>query len=440
MLVTTSSRQSDYEPPRRADKSVAIISAVDPYPSDSGKKIVLAGFIDYLSHRFGKQNVHYLMVGGDAGAERQDFPVQLHPLPKPTVIEALGNVMIRTITGRASLQESLLRSATVRTEIHRTLRSLRPTLEIYDTVRMAQYAPQKSWGRQVCYLDDLFSRRYASMLAAAERFPDVEIEPLNSFAAHVPSSLHPLATHATSQRLLLEAERRLIRNSEDRTARRFAANFLVNEQEADLLRKRAGVDSRRVQAIAPLITNPTSLERRYLGAPEFLFIGQLSMPHNEDGLRHFLSNIWPLVLNARPDARLTVVGRNSRPALTRFLAQHTDSVTLAGFVPDLNELLVNSAALISPLRFGSGVKLKVIDALGAATPVVATSAGTEGVVGGEDNGILVSDDDTEFAHLLLSTTDITRNRELSHAARSHFARRYSREAVFASYDAAFLPE
>ena len=419
---------------RRLSESVAIVSAVNPYPTDDGKKVVLAGFLEYLADRLGKHNVHYLMVGGAGG---RGFPVQLHLLPKPRAVAALGSVVRRTATGRASLQESLLCTAEVRAAIHRTLDRLCPTLEIYDTVRMAQHAPINHSCRQICYLDDLFSKRYRTMLDAADRYPDVEIQPLGNFATYVPGLLRPAAEHSVSQRLLLRVEERLVRQSEDRTVHRFATSLLMNEQEASLLRQRCGADAHRVQAIPPLIGGASPAARQYHGAPEFVFIGQLSMPHNDDGLRSFLTNVWPLVLAARSDAQLTVVGRCPRPPLTSLLGQYADSVTLAGFVPDLSEVLASAAALISPLRFGSGIKLKVIEALGAGIPVVATTAGAEGVAAGADQGVLVADDDAEFAQLLLGTTEISRNGQLSAAASEHFAGYYSRDAVFACYDAAF---
>lgn len=434
MTGTLGSRIAHNKPPTDG-ASVALISAVDPYPSDAGKKVVLAGFVEYLAERFGSENVHYLMVGGVTGED--DFPVRLHRLPKPSTAVALGNVLTRTATGRASLQESLLRSPEVRTAIHEILGRLRPSLEIYDTVRMAQYARPDTSARQICYLDDLFSRRYGTMLDAVKRFPDVEFQPLNSFADHVPRFLRPLADHRASQRLLLQFEQRLVRRSEDQTARRFATSLLMNEQEAHLLRERSGTDSVRIQAIPPLIVPPSSPARAHHGAPDFVFIGQLSMPHNEDGLRAFVANVWPRVLAESPQAHLTVVGRNARPTLVRELAQHGDTVTMAGFVPDLSDLLARSAALISPARFGSGIKLKVIDALGAGVPVVGTTSGVEGVVPGASGGVLVADDDRAFAEAMLSTIEVSRNAELSAGASEHFAKRYSRTAVFAAYDSVF---
>lgn len=151
----------------------------------------------------------------------------------------------------------------------------------------------------------------------------------------------------------------------------------------------------------------------------------------------FLTNVWPLVLANRPDAQLKVVGRNPRRALSDLVAQHADSVTLEGFLPDLNEIFDRAAAMVNPLRFGSGIKLKIIEALSAGLPVISTSVGADGVATGADRGVLVADDDDELAELLLQATDQARNVQLSLAATEHFVSLYSKEAVFARYDAAF---
>jgi glycosyltransferase involved in cell wall biosynthesis len=119
------------------------------------------------------------------------------------------------------------------------------------------------------------------------------------------------------------------------------------------------------------------------------------------------------------------------------LAQRADGVTLEGFVPDLSEILCRAAAMVNPLRFGSGVKLKVIEALGAGVPVISTTIGSKGIASGPDHGVLVADDDAELADMLLGVTDRAHNDRLATAAREHFARCYSRDAVFARYDAAF---
>ncbi|KUI46204.1 glycosyl transferase family 1 [Mycobacterium sp. GA-1199] len=413
--------------------SVALISPVNPYPTDAGKKIVLAGFVDYLTDRVGANNVYYMMVGGEFHGH---FPAVLRRLEKPRGRAAIATLMTRTLTGRSSMQESLLNTPRLRGAIHRTLRDIKPDLEIYDTVRMAQHASDTN-GRAVCYLDDLFSERYRGMLEAAARYPDVKLQAIGNFGVHVPRGLRPLTSWQLSQRALLRLEQRLVRRSEDRVAHRFDTTLLISEQEAALLRTRAGVDDTRIHGIPPLLSDRPSPVRKYRGAPGFVFLGQLSLTHNDDGLRHFLTAIWPLVLKQRPDARLTVIGRDPLPNLTPLAVQYRHSVTLEGYVPELASILSRSAALVNPLRFGSGVKLKVIEALGAGIPVVSTSIGAEGVATGADHGVLVSDSVADFAQLMLETTGTAYNADLSAAAREHFDNTYSRRAVFARYDTVF---
>ena len=415
-------------------KSVALVSTASLYPVDGGKQAVLAGFLEYLIDRVGRRNVHYVNVGGTAVA---DFPAHLHLVARPSAFAALRSVMVRTATGRSSLQESLLRTREVREAIHRTLDRFSPALEIYDTIRMAQYAPAHSDANQICYLDDLYSRRYETMLEASYRYPDVDIEPLGNFTVFVPGLLRPLAEHKHSQRLLLRLEKNLVCRSEDRVVRAFGTTLLLNEREADQLRRRCGVDSGRVQSVPPLVEPPASISRRYDGTPGFVFLGQLLSPHNDHGLRAFLRSVWPLVLTARPDARLKIIGRHPRRALADLVAQHSDTVTLEGFVPDLSQTLGGAAAMVNPARFGSGLKLKIVEALSAGLPVISTSSGADGIRTGPDWGVLVADDDVQIAELLLQVIDPAKNVQLSSAAREHFISHYSREVVFARYDAVF---
>jgi hypothetical protein len=116
-------------------KSVALVSAVDPYPAETGRRVVLAGFLEYLIDRLGAHNVHYVQIGGP---EMPGFPAQLHRIPKPSSFAALQNIVIRTGTARSSMQESMLHSRRLRKAIHDTLDRISPALEIYDTNRMAQ--------------------------------------------------------------------------------------------------------------------------------------------------------------------------------------------------------------------------------------------------------------------------------------------------------------
>jgi len=412
--------------------TVVLISPVNPYPVDAGKKVVLAGFISYFVARYGSDRVHYVLPGGSGVRE---FPIDLRSVPLPGRLRAVGNVATRVLTGRSSLQESLLFSRETARALDELRAQLRPSIEIYDTVRMAQYAGNNA-AEQICYLDDLFSQRYTAMLDAAQRYPDVDIAPLGNFATHVPSALRPLAEHRRGQVALLRAERNLVGKSEDRVAQSFRRSLLVNGIEAATLTERARVPSARVRAVPPLVDAPEAVTRQ-VRSPEFVFLGLLSLPHNDDGLAWFLRSVWPGVVARMPDARLRIVGRDPRPGLLSLTRQLSDTVSVDGYVPDLSSVLANATALINPLRFGSGIKLKVIEALARGLPVVSTTVGAEGIRSGVDTGVLVGDQPGEIVELMSELTSVRRNGEIGDAALEHFQSVYSQAAVFEAYDAAF---
>lgn len=422
---------------RHAPRSAAVISLVDPYRGQGGKPVVLAGLVDHLADRLGADHVHYVLIGGRPPGGPDGFPVPLHEVPCPTALRRVAGLASRTLTRGAPLQEALVWSPTVARALHRLLAGLEVDLEVYDTHRAGQYADPTRDARRVCYLDDLMSVRYARMLDVMARHPEADLAPLGTFAAQVPGPLRPLTSARAVQRGLLAVERRLVRRSEDRAARAYERCLLVNGDEAQRLARRAGVPAERVAVVPPLVRVATETPHRDPATPpEYVFLGLLSQPHNEDGLRHVLEHVWPLVREERPDARLRVIGRDARAGLRDAARRHGDSVVLEGFVDDLDAALSRATAMVNLLRFGTGVKIKILEALGRGVPVVSTTVGAEGVRTGDGTGVLVADGPAAQAAALLHLVDPDVNRTVSGQALAHFTERYARKAAFAAYDAA----
>jgi glycosyltransferase involved in cell wall biosynthesis len=416
-------------------KRLAMISAVSPYPTDAGKKVVLAGLIDYFVARLSAEHVHYLLIGNEPDGE---FPVPMVPISGPSAGQAIRNTAVRSALGRSSLQESFLWSRRTQEALTRCLDEIGADVELYDTVRTAQYAGGGPGPTRICYLDDLFSERYATMLTAGKADRTVNFRPLGNFAERVPARLHFLTENRTTQRALLLAEQRLIARSENRATQSFDRCLLINEHETSVLRRRAKVADERVETIPPLVKAPAEVGRDYRGAPEFLFLGLLSLPHNDDGLRTFIRGTWPAVLRRMPDARLRVVGREPQPELHEAIAQYGGgAISLEGYVPDLGELMASSAAMLNPVRLGSGVKLKIIESLARALPVLSSGIGADGVLAGAEHGVCVAKGADDWVDQLEQLTSPEYNSQVSDAAAAHFSRIYSRSAVFAAYDHLF---
>jgi glycosyltransferase involved in cell wall biosynthesis len=114
--------------------------------------------------------------------------------------------------------------------------------------------------------------------------------------------------------------------------------------------------------------------------------------------------VLPRLRACCPRLRLLVVGKRPAPALRR-LAQ-ARQLTLTGEVPDARPYLAGATVYIVPMRIGGGVRLKLLEALSLAAPVVSTAMGAEGVAGlraGEH--CLLADDPAGFAEAVQRLID-----------------------------------
>jgi glycosyltransferase involved in cell wall biosynthesis len=95
-----------------------------------------------------------------------------------------------------------------------------------------------------------------------------------------------------------------------------------------------------------------------------------------------------------PEAELLLVGRDPGPALTG-LAQ--PGITVTGSVPDVRPWLAQARVALAPLRAGGGTRLKILEALDAGRPVVATSVGAEGLESLAGRGLTIADEPAGMA-------------------------------------------
>ena len=124
---------------------------------------------------------------------------------------------------------------------------------------------------------------------------------------------------------------------------------------------------------------------------------------NVDGLTWFLTEVFPLVQARVPWAQLRITGGSPPELLTR---QEGFGITFEGHVPDLRSFYQGARCVIVPLRFGSGVKIKTMEALQYGVPVVATSIGAEGIDLHDSGALSIHDEPEAFSQavcrLLLS--------------------------------------
>jgi glycosyltransferase involved in cell wall biosynthesis len=129
---------------------------------------------------------------------------------------------------------------------------------------------------------------------------------------------------------------------------------------------------------------------------DLVFAGSMDWMPNIDGLTYFVDEIFPLILERRPQCTLIVAGRRPAPKIQR-LAERFSNITVTGTVPDIRPYLWKSAVSIVPLRIGSGTRLKIYESMAARVPVVSTTIGAEGLDVNPPVDIRLADSPRDFA-------------------------------------------
>jgi glycosyltransferase involved in cell wall biosynthesis len=156
--------------------------------------------------------------------------------------------------------------------------------------------------------------------------------------------------------------------------------------------------------------------------PVVIFVALLSWRPNADAAIWLAERVWPLVRRHRPDARLLLVGRAPTPEVRRLAGP---DITVTGTVPDVRPFLTQARVAVAPLRSGGGARLKVLEALDAGRPVVATRIGAEGLDDLVGRGVIVTDAAETMAEVVLELlADDARVLELGAAGHQAVMDRY----------------
>jgi glycosyltransferase involved in cell wall biosynthesis len=131
-------------------------------------------------------------------------------------------------------------------------------------------------------------------------------------------------------------------------------------------------------------------------APAVVYVGHYPHYPNEDAVVYFCRKVWPAIRRERPDARFFAVGSSPTPAVRRLEAD-LPGVTVTGTVDDVKPYLHGAAVFVAPIRLGEGIKGKILEALAAGLPVVATRRALRGLELAPGRDVLAADTPAQFA-------------------------------------------
>lgn len=137
--------------------------------------------------------------------------------------------------------------------------------------------------------------------------------------------------------------------------------------------------------------------------PLLVFTGKMDFRPNVDAVLWFAEEILPPIQAKARGAHFAVVGQ--KPHRRLGVLRDRPGVTVTGEVPEIQPYIAAADVYVAPLRMGSGTRLKLLEALAMARPVVSTTLGAEGITAEDGQHLLLADTPEEFAGAVLRLLD-----------------------------------
>ena len=160
----------------------------------------------------------------------------------------------------------------------------------------------------------------------------------------------------------------------------------------------------------------------FIGKPSLAFIGTLDWQPNIEGLSWFLNAVWPAVLIDVPHAELYVAGKGEIPD---FLYPPPPNVTIVGEVASATEFMDMHAIHIVPLLSGSGMRVKILEAMAMARVVIATAVGIEGIAAEPEEEAFVAYSAEQMSSIIISCVSNSQLQEIGYKARARIIKAYN---------------
>ena len=177
-------------------------------------------------------------------------------------------------------------------------------------------------------------------------------------------------------------------------------SIIISEVEVEILKQQFNVND-GLLCYLPFLLESISLKEqkalpKFKSCEHFITIGNFLHAPNVDGLMHLKENIWPLIRKKMPKAEIHIYGSYVTEQAKK-MHNEAEGFIIKGFVEDINATMKTYKVCLVPLRYGAGLKGKIVDAMLNGTPCITTSIGAEGMYGDIEPNGFIEDDPEAFA-------------------------------------------
>lgn len=280
--------------------------------------------------------------------------------------------LVASFSRKLPLQVGYFYSKSIHQKIDREISALKPDVIYCQLIRTASYVKNNSTVPLMIDYQDAFSK----------------------------GTLQRMQNATWMLQPVYKREYRLVCDFEKNSYDWFNAHFIISDQDREAL----NVESSKKITILPngIDTDyfkPSMVSKKY----DITFVGNMNYPPNVDGASLLVEEIMPLVWSELPEVTVQIGGANPNQRVKKLASS---KVTVTGWMDDIRECYRNTRVFIAPMRIGTGLQNKLLEAMAMKIPCITTPLSFEPLKATRDVDILVGSSAKELSgHLVKLLTD-----------------------------------
>lgn len=354
------------------------------WPAQSGHEVHIFNYIKALSEKYGYcVDVYILEKKATIDAALKNKPAFIRniicgeKIAKHHIVE---NILCETILNREHwpIQAALYFDKANVKKLEELNHREHYDVLFVDMIRLAPYIRAFSHQKPFAVLDmgDLLSKRYRRQIANVHESSSVG----GAYTSNMPKVVQSMLRPKWIQVAILKVENQLMEKAETLWAERYDSVILVSTVETEEL-------NRKLTA-AKAVTVHVGIDTQYFsedmgmekGSGLISFVGDMRTAANRDTVNDIALHILPLCKKVK---QAVLVGKCPADLMNAY--RQNERIHFTGMVPDVRKEIKRTNVFLAPMAYGTGVKIKIVEAMAMGMPVVTNPIGAEGIPG--TNGV-----------------------------------------------------
>jgi len=385
-----------------------------PYPPISGMRRKILIFVKYL-----KENGNKIYLFSLTPPQRE-FTEKIF---EEILVAKKGNFIDKFMSltqglFKKPIQISIYNNSKNIKFFKKYVKSIKPDIIFIDYIRSGDYGLGVSLPKIINY-DDPQSLKYKRM----EEFLDEIENPFGEGIDFLPKLLRKVFLFKIFKKIILKYEIYTLKRYEREISKHYHL-VLTNSKEDALYLKKNKI--KNIGFFPPLIDKEFYNFEFQKKKDIITFIGKMDYPPNPHAVLYFIKEILPeLEKNYKGKFEFQVIGSKTPDWMFKL---SNEKIKIVGEVEDIRPYLAGSKVFVAPLKFGTGIKVKILEAMALGVPVVTTSIGIQGMNVKNGTHLFVEDEAKEFAKkVIILLKDENLRNEISKNAKDYVFKNFDVE-------------